>query len=227
MKRKVTHELLDDDSISAGEVAVALADLRAINRRFGGLGTAESLVRQISAQTGSTSLSLLEVAAGSGYVPMALSRLLGNHSLRLQVTLLDRVPSHLRNGSETAAPRVAADALSLPFADSSFDVVSCCLFAHHLQPDELVQFVNEGLRVCRVAVMINDIVRGPVHLLLVYAAFPLFHSYITRHDAPASVRQAYTREEMENMLLQTRAARIEVHRYPLFRMGAIAWKRTI
>ena len=120
---------------------------------------------------------------------------------------------------------VTGDALALPFGDGTFDLVSCNLFAHHLSPREVVAFVNEALRVCRSAVLINDLVRGALHLSLVYAGLPLYRSRLTRHDAPASVRQAYTPEEMRAMLEQTRAARVEVHRHYLFRMGVIAWKR--
>ena len=57
--------------------------------------------------------------------------------------------------------------------------------------------MNEGLRVCRVAVLINDLVRDGLHLSLVYAGLPLYRSRLTRHDAPASVRQAYTPAEMQ------------------------------
>ena len=118
-----------------------------------------------------------------------------------------------------------ANALAIPFSEDSFDLVSCSLFTHHLSPQQVVEFVNEALRVCRRAVLINDLVRHPVHLALVFAAFPLFHSPITRHDAPASVRQSYTEPEMRALLQQTAAARVEIDRHYLFRMGAIAWKK--
>jgi hypothetical protein len=88
---------------------------------------------------------------------------------------------------------------------------------------ELVQFGNE-LRVCRIAVLINDLVRHPLHMSLVYAGMPLYRSRLTRHDAPASVRQAYTVEEMQSLLAQSSAARVEIHRHYLFRMGVVAWK---
>jgi hypothetical protein len=55
---------------------------------------------------------------------------------------------------------------------------------------------------------------------------PLYRSRLTRHDAPASVRQAYTPEEMQTLLAQSSAARVEIHRHYLFRMGVIAWKRS-
>jgi hypothetical protein len=53
---------------------------------------------------------------------------------------------------------------------------------------------------------------------------PLYRSRLTRHDAPASVRQAYTPEEMQRLLAKSTAARVEIHRHYLFRMGVIVWK---
>jgi hypothetical protein len=72
--------------------------------------------------------------------------------------------------------------------------------------------------------MINDLIRDPLHLAMVYAGLPLFRSRITHNDAPASVRQAYTPAELRTMLKGTAAARVDVRRYYLFRMGVIAWK---
>jgi hypothetical protein len=220
MKRVVTAELLDTDSGTPAEIAASLGDLRRINRWFGGVATAEDMIRRVAREINVSSLSLLEVAAGSGYVPETARERLLNQGLNLQVTLLDRAPSHLNGGNRA----VAADALVLPFRDASFDLVSSTLFVHHLSPEEFVQFVNEGLRVCRVAVLINDLVRRPLHLSLVYAGLPLYRSRLTRHDAPASVRQAYTPEEMKALLAQTSAPRTEIHRHYLYRMGMIAWK---
>ena len=225
MKRVVIPELLDTDSGTSAEVASALSDLRHINQWFGGITTTQSMITQAARKSGVTSLSLLEVAAGAGYVPRTASANLQKSGIQLQVTLLDRAHSHLTNGSGNGTSAVAGDALALPFSDGSFDLVSCCLFAHHLEPQEIVQFVNEGLRVCRIAVLINDVVRDPLHLALVYASLPLYRSRVTHHDAPASVRRAYTIEEMNDMLRKTAAANLQIERYPLFRMGGIAWKQ--
>lgn len=225
MRRVVIPELLDAGSGTAAELAIALSDLRHINQWFGGIAASQSMIAQVSRKLALSSLSLLEVAAGAGYVPQAASVRMRKLGVHVQVTLLDRAHAHLKNGSGNGTSAVAGDALALPFADGSFDLVSCCLFAHHLEPHEVVQFVNDGLRVCRAAVIINDVVRDPIHLALVYLSLPLYRSHFTHHDAPASVRRAYTVEEMHQMLLKTTAASVEIERHPLFRMGAIAWKR--
>lgn len=223
MKRVPTPELLDTDSGTPAEIANSLADLRRVNGWFGGVTTTQSMVEHIARTSSHAELSLLEVAAGSSEVPERVRARLSRRGINLQITLLDRARSHLRNSSNA----VVADALALPFKDGSFDLVSSCLFAHHLSPHDLQQFAKEALRTCRIAVIINDLIRHPVHLALIYAGYPLYSSRLTRHDAPASVRQAYTPDEMKDILTQAGSAQIELKRYYLFRMGAIAWKRKL
>jgi len=224
MKRVVIPELLDTDAGTPSEIQESLADLRGFNRWFGGIGSTCQLLARVARKTSLSSLSLLEVASGAGYVPKVAAQRLRQQGLTLQFTLLDRSLAHIRDGPAPAAERVVGDARALPFRDQSFDVVGCGLFAHHLEPDEIVQFVNEGLRVAKGAVVINDLVRHPVHAAAAYAGVPFYRSRITRHDAPASVRRAYTEEEIRGILARTRARQVELSRHYFFRMGIIAWK---
>jgi len=220
MKRTVIPELLDSDSGSAADIAGCLADLRMFNRWFGGAATTCGLVREIVRRTGKTELSLLDVGGASGDVPTRVAHALGRDGVRVDFVVLDRSPVHL-NGTRRS---VAGDALALPFRDGSFDLVSSSLFAHHLEPSEIVRFINESLRVARVAAVVNDLRRTRAHLALTYAGFTLYRSRITRHDAPASVRRAYTVDEMRDLLEGSRAAAVEIRNHYLCRMGAIAWR---
>jgi ubiquinone/menaquinone biosynthesis C-methylase UbiE len=222
MRRVVIPELLDTDAGTPAEIRGSLRDLRFFNARFGGVRTTSYLIGKVAQQAGARSLSLLEVAAGSGYVAGRARSRLRRQGIELNSVLLDRSFTHL-NGSGSA---VAADALALPFADASFDLVGSNLFVHHLEPEEVVRFVRESFRVCRRAVLINDLIRHPLHLFLVYAGLPLYRSRLTRHDAPASVRRAYTRDEMHDLLARAGASRVEFSRHYLFRMGVILWKES-
>ena len=220
MKRVPIAELLDSDRGTPDEVAGSLADLCLINRAFGGISTASRLIERIVQTCSCQRMSILEVASGRGEVQKVVQKRLKRSAIDLDVTFLDRAPSHL-NGS---SPAVVGDAVALPFCAGSFDLVSSTLFMHHLMPDGVRQFVGEALRVCRIAVLINDVIRHPLHLALVYAGLPLFRSRLTWHDAPSSVRQAYTLPEMRSLITNTPAARIETSQHFLFRMGVIAWK---
>jgi 2-polyprenyl-3-methyl-5-hydroxy-6-metoxy-1,4-benzoquinol methylase len=220
MKRVVIPELLDTDAGSPQEIEACLQDLQSFNRHCGGITTGVALLRRIAQKSGRSRLSVLDVAAASGDVPQAARAQLAQQGLEVEFTLLDRSRRHLKNGSSA----VVGDALQLPFTNNSYDVVSCGLFAHHLEPEQVVGFASEGLRVGRLAVLINDLVRHPLHFLLACAAVPLYRSRLTRHDAPVSIRRAYTPTEMMSMLRQTAASQIEISRHFLFRMGVIAWK---
>jgi hypothetical protein len=222
MQRISTQEILDSDACPPLEAAASLRDLSRINRWFGGVATTRKLIERVAGATGRKHFTVLEVAAGFGEVPRAAGEQLARKGITIDVTHLDRVPSHLPTGNRA----VVADALALPFPDCTFDLISCSLFAHHLEPAELTLFAAEALRVSRCAVLINDLIRHPLHLALVYAGFPLMRSYVSRFDGVASVRRAYVPDEMRNILSNGGgfAGKIEISRHYLFRMGVIVWK---
>ena len=71
MKRVVIPELLDSDAGTPAEIQSSLADLRRVNRWFGGNSTTFRLLQRVAQQSKAKHLSMLEVAAGSGDVPQA------------------------------------------------------------------------------------------------------------------------------------------------------------
>jgi ubiquinone/menaquinone biosynthesis C-methylase UbiE len=221
MQRVNTPEILDSNTCPKDEVETSLQDLCRINRWFGGVATTRMLIEDVASATGQKHFSLLEVAAGYGEVPRCAAEQLLRKGIKLDITDLDRVPTHLQRRHRA----LVADALALPFRDNSFDLVSCTLFAHHLEPAELARFGEEACRVSRRAVLINDLVRHPLHLALVYAGFPLMRSYISRRDGVASVRRAYEPKEMREILCSSACCqKIEISRHYLFRMGVVVWK---
>jgi ubiquinone/menaquinone biosynthesis C-methylase UbiE len=222
MKRVVIPELLDTDAGTPEEVADSLADLEMFNRFYGGVSTMADLLRSVAAGRKLKSLSWLDVAGGQGTLATRTGDALAGQGLAVRTVILDRAETHMDSGLDS----VCGDALHLPFRDNSFDVVGCCLFLHHLEPPEIVAFVREALRVARHAVVINDLIRHPVHLLISRIGRPIYRSRITRHDAVASVRRAYTVLEIKEMLGSVPAQSVEVSQHYLFRMGVIAWKRT-
>ncbi len=221
MQRRVVAEWLDSDAGSEREVRDSIADLERINTLFGGVSTTTSMIRRIARESGAKTLTLLEVASGAGFVPSAAKRRLQRDGVTLQVSLLDRARTHLPSNG---VPTFVGDALALPFPDNSFDLVSCGLFLHHLNPAQAVTFGRESLRVARKAMLISDLIRSRMHLVLTHVGLPLFRSPITWHDAPASVRAAYTRAEVSTMLADCGARKMEIKTHYLYRMGVILWK---
>ena len=224
MQRVTIPEILDSDECPPEEVKCALRDLGRINRWFGGVATTQTLIERVAKSTGRKRLSVLDVAAGFGEVPRLVGQSLARRGITLDFTLLDRMRSHLHGNNQS----VVADAVTLPFRDGSFDVVSCNLFAHHLDPDDLSRFVRDAARVSCCAVLINDLVRHPMHLALVYAGFPLMRCRVARVDGVASVRGAYVPQEIRGIVAAAFpdgcTPRVEIVRHYLFRMGITVWK---
>lgn len=234
MQRIDHSEILDSDGCTPAEVQRALKVLDGVNRRFGGVSTTQKIVERVAALSGKKTLSLLEVASGTGLVPVTIRENLAARGVALQVTLLDRAHSHLihvnHNGHAGAikVPSLVADALTLPISNDSFDIVSCNLFAHHLPPEPFIEFVREALRVCRVAVLINDLVRSPLHLALVGISYPMMRSRVAWLDGLTSVRRAYIPNEIYEMVRTAvpllGRKQVEISRHFLYRMGIILWK---
>jgi SAM-dependent methyltransferase len=222
MKRVVVEELLDSDAGTPAEVAGSIKDLRMFNSLFGGVHTMAALLRRVAQQRGLKQVSWLDVAGSEGYVATQTQRSLARSGISSQPLILDRAPTHLGN----THPAVCGDALALPFRDNSFDAVGCSLFMHHLEPDQIVRFAREGLRVARHAFLVHDLERHPLHLALSYLGMPLYRSRITRHDAVASINRAYTVKEVRTVLSGMASAEdIEIRKFFLFRMGVIVWKQ--
>ena len=223
LKRVPQHEILDGDSVSPEAVIESLGDLRMVNRWFGGVSHHGLSVARCNAK--------IRVAfgfrAGSCRRRWILNCSCGQaverrRNLEVEPLCLDR--RDLRCDAHCCERAVVGDALELAFPPASFDFVSCGLFVHHLAPAQVIDFVNRALTVARYAVLINDLRRSPLHLALVYLGMPLFRSPISRTDGLASVRQAYTPEELRELIGQTKARSSEIRMRYLFRMGAIAWK---
>ncbi len=229
MERVIENEWLDSDLGTPEEIDSALHSINLANRRFGGVRLhARLLQRALARVSQEMRPSILEVASGRADVlQAALLRLGSAAGVAPDVTLLDRSAIHLPDPrawpAELPTPRaLAGDALDLPFPDSSVDIVSCCLFLHHLEPPQIVRYLAEALRVARVAVVINDLERSATHYRLAQLNRILDRSRISRHDGPVSVRRAYTRSELAGMLTNTGHS-FHLERAWLYRLGAVLW----
>lgn len=224
MKRVVEQELLDQDMGTPQEIEESLRSVDRVNRWFGGDSLHARLIgHTIARMPQSRKPQILEVASGRAAV---LRRTLHRLNITAEVTLLDRSAGHLPDPREwppQLTPRIQhGDALALPSPDASVDIVSCCLFLHHLDPPEVARFLAEATRVARLAVVINDLERSIMHYRLAQLNSLFDPSRISRHDGPVSVRRAYTFSELQGMLAG--AGRIfSLVRAPLFRLGAIVW----
>lgn len=226
MRRVPSQEWLDDDIGSPEEIRQSFEDLWRINRWLGGVSGCLHLLDRYFARRGSRRARVLDIGSGDARLAAHLQSEMVRRNRRVEFVALDRRLSHLRNGNRSAGklPRVAADIFNCPFAENSFDVVMCNLFLHHFSGNEAVKLLQRFAGMASEAVLINDLERHPLPFAFIHVPWPFARSRITRHDGAASVRQAYTKNELAALALRAGFTLFEVERLPAFRLGLTLWK---
>ena len=225
MRRITCSELLDEDRGTRREIRDSLDDLWRINRWLGGVSASLRLLEDFFLRAGVHPLRVLDVGGGDSRMAGELQRELLKRGFETEFTVLDRRLGHLRNGHKPAGELqpVVADALALPFADGSFNVVMCNLFFHHFSDEPAKQLLYGMAAIASEAVIINDLERHRLPYLFIRCAPWFARSPITRHDAPASVRQAYTRSELAALAAAAGFTDFDVRRLMPFRLGLTLW----
>jgi len=229
------EELLDSSHGSPAEARRSLHDIRRINAYLGGAQVvmdATFKLLEAGARLNSTSrrATILDVGTGSADIPLRLARSGRKRRFNLRVMALDNNWRHLQTAREYVAGSpdihlLQGDAFHLPFADGAVDVVIASLFLHHFRPPQIDLLLREFQRVSRVGWVINDLVRHVVPLVFFRLTAPIFaRSYITRHDAVASILRGYTTAEMRRIVAATKLQNVTVReRFP-YRMSIVGEK---
>jgi SAM-dependent methyltransferase len=219
---------MDDPALDPDKHRRALADLARINRWS---GSAAVLWPPLCALAGRLRrpLHILDVATGSGDVPVALWHRGRNAGLSLAITGLDLSPLAIQAARNRAANAGAdirfavADVLHDPLP-TGFDVVTCSLFLHHLEESDAVN-VLAGMAESGSLVLVNDLARSRFNYGLVWLAARLFsRSPVVHADGPLSVRGAFTVAEMSRLAERAGLRDAEVRvRFPCRLL--LTWRR--
>lgn len=204
-----------------------LSDLTRLNRWLGGVALSRRAL--IALATGFHSrplagrvdwrertLRLLDVGTGAADIPDALLAWTARRGLKLQIEAIDERHEILDVAFERVGdrPELRLDHTTgdrLAYETATFDVAHASLVLHHLEPAAATRLLREMSRVARLGVIVNDLERSR----LAWAGAWLLTRVVsrnryTRHDAPLSVRRAYTPTEIAQ--LATQAGLVEVAR---------------
>lgn len=208
-------------------LAECLDDLRRVNRWLGGVRLSIRALEGLTADLApGAGLAVVDLATGSADIPRAVAAWARRRGLRARLLATDLSPKILGLAARGAPPGVefaVADARRLPFDEGSFDVATCSLVLHHLEPDDAVLMLKEMRRVARRGVVVNDLVRSWVgYLGAQLVGRTMSKSPLFRHDAPLSVRRAYTRGEMATLAARAGLGPVRFLGFPGYRVAMIA-----
>jgi SAM-dependent methyltransferase len=202
--RRDALELMDSPGLPVDEVAEAYRVLRRVNRRLGNLSSirreAGRFLRDDGPWSAGERIIALDVGSGSGDIPADLETLLRGVPGGATIVALDRDPTASGLARRAGRAAVRGDALRLPFADRSVDLVTAVKFAHHFAGPALERLLAEMARVARRRVVVLDIRRHWVAYLGFVAWSRVFtRNRLVRYDGPLSVLRGFTAAELADL----------------------------
>ncbi len=218
-------EFLDTSvtSASVDDLRGNLRDIRRANRFLGGIRAVLNAITPHLTHLAQYErpVRILDLATGSADIPVAIAQRAEQQGWAVQITATDLQPDILAVAVGTQRHGVAieqADALDLPYDDDAFDISVLSHALHHFEPDDGVRALSEMRRVSRHAMIVNDFERCRMGLAGAWLfAHASTTNRMTRHDAPMSVRRAYTLPEAAAMARAADWTDVEVRRVVPFR----------
>jgi ubiquinone/menaquinone biosynthesis C-methylase UbiE len=190
---------MDAPGLPESEVAAAYQILAQVNRQLGNLRSMRRELKRFLAEgcAGDRIVTLLDLGSGSGDIARALHDVFASHRVAEVAVALDRDPTAVALARRGGSTVVRGDALRLPFADRSIDLVTTIKMAHHFGGAELSGLIAEMTRVARRRVIVLDIRRH----WLAYWGFMAWSRLWTRNrlvraDGPLSVLRGFTAPEL-------------------------------
>lgn len=216
--RKRGFEILDDPNVDPRIVTRSLADVVRANALFGGSRALVAEIRTALPDLPSRA-TLLDVGTGLADIPCRAQKFARENDIELTIVGLDSALELAVASCPTLNLAVCGDALHLPFADASIDVVMCSQVLHHFAGDDALTLIREMNRVARVRVIISDIRRswiaaGGIWLM----SFPLRFHAVSRHDGVVSVMRGFTVDELRDTVRRAVGCAPVVHRRRGFRV---------
>lgn len=228
LQRREESELLDDQDHDPAELAANFRDIRRVNRLLGGVTTTlRHLPRLLAAVPNNRPATILDLATGSGDIPLAIWRWARKHGRSVEIVAsdVDDAVLDLARKHTGAPPEITFarhDARDVPLPDHSVDIALCALSLHHFAPDDAVRVLREMDRVSRHGFILNDLRRGRLGYAAAWGAARLTtRNRLTRNDAPLSVLRAYTPSELDALLHHAGVEGTVISTHPWFRVAAV------
>ena len=199
-RRHRQPELMDDPALPDADHRRALAGLKRINTVSGSANVLWPALKSLAKRG---PLKVLDIATGSGDVPLELHRRAEKAKLPITFAGCDTSPLAVEVARQAAAGTPLTffplDVLAHPLP-AGFDVFTCSLFLHHLDEPDAVRLLAKMRAANPKLILVNDLARNGLNYLLVWVASRLFsRSKVVHADGPLSVQGAFTVPEVRAM----------------------------
>jgi 2-polyprenyl-3-methyl-5-hydroxy-6-metoxy-1,4-benzoquinol methylase len=227
--RSSESETMDDLQCAGPVLNQTLRELEFINKWLGGNNVTTDALNTFSYQSLPNSrLTIADLGCGGGDMLQLINRWARRKKLNVELIGIDANPNVVKYainsvGSSDNISFFALDIFSEEFKKMKFDIVIGTLFFHHFSQPELIRFFTDLRNQVRLGIIINDIHR---HFLAYYSILwltKLFSkSSMVKNDAPLSVKRAFSRAELQDILRKAGYSKFQIKWKWAFRWQVIA-----
>lgn len=191
---------MDQAGVNPDELGQSLKFIRRINALLGYTRATLSHLDRFSRNWRKDELiTIIDLATGSADIPRAILRRADRRGWNIRIVGIDLHATTAQiaawENQDHRLRIVQGDALHPPFAAGSFDYALTAMFLHHLDEPAAIQVLRNMNHLARRGVIAADLLRHRRAYAWV-RFFTLFSNPMVRHDAAASVAQAFTRKEV-------------------------------
>lgn len=229
MQRLRQPEQMDTPDLPPDEHMEALRGLERINEASAAVRATVRPILTRARERGWSRLELLDVACGGGEVPVGVAVAARSWGIEIELTLVDQSRTALAAaGQHAAGAGVVAHTQNASVLEGDLpqaDVVTCSLFLHHLDHEDVVGVLRRLKAAARRLVVVTDLRRSRLGWVVAWVGCRvLSRSRIVRFDGPVSVRAAWTAEELVAMAREAGLESAEVRAVWPWRMQ-LTWAR--
>lgn len=214
--RSTELERIDRGEFTDDEYELWKKEMKIIHNLFGERrAMRRSLIAEIE-KSKAGQVSILDVGAGTGDLTLNLKKAFDRKIVFIVGADVSPDSTAALKAHDIASVR--CDALTLPFADASFDYVFCTLFLHHLDEYAAVKLIAQMKRVAKQRIFVIDLNRSPFAYYLYRIFGLLFLQPFTRDDGALSILRAYTEPELLRLAESAGLQQVKIQRSKINRL---------
>lgn len=225
--RSNEEELLDDLHCQGEEIDQNLKELQIINRWLGGdYVTIQGIGHILGGHNiADKVITIADLGCGGGDMLMKISKWAKKKGIKVKLTGIDANPYIITYAAKNCRSFEniefkTINIFSEEFKQLRFDLITSTLFTHHFSDQELINLYKQLYNQCNFGVLTNDIHRHPLAYHSINALTTLFSkSYMVKNDAGVSVKRAFTKGELKDIL-----AKAEIATYQISWKWAFRWQ---
>lgn len=204
--RSMDLEIMDDLDCDGEVVEQTLRELEFINSTLGGndisIGGLNSLLGKRNGQV----FKVADLGCGGGDMLQLFKKWADTNNKHLELCgidansfIIDYARENLK-GIQNVSFKTE-NVFNKSFTVQKFDIIHCSLFLHHFTEEELVHLFTKFKDQVRIGFIINDLHRHWLAYYSIKVLTQLFSkSSMVKYDAPLSVRRAFRKKELQDIL---------------------------